>query len=93
MKGDSLELIITFFVEARFRCFLGYISYIFIMKNYYTKFQHLKLSIEQPPGQLLCYIQYPYYTCVSILLEVHTKHKCSATVPTQIICWLICLYE
>ena len=58
MKGDTLELIITFFVEARFGCFLGCISSIFIMKNDYTKFQHLKLSIDQPHGQLLCYIQY-----------------------------------
>ena len=58
MKGDTLELIIPFFVEARFGCFLGCISSIFIMKNDYTKFQHLKLSIDQPHGQLLCYIQY-----------------------------------
>ncbi len=48
MKGDTLDLIITFFVEARFGCFLGCISSIFIMKNDYTKFQHLKLSIDQP---------------------------------------------
>ena len=58
MKGDHLELIITFFVEVRFGCCLGCISSIFIMKNDYTKFQHLKLSIERPHGQLLCYIQY-----------------------------------
>jgi len=29
-----------------------------IAQNDYTKFQHLKLSIDQPHGQLLCYIQY-----------------------------------
>ena len=46
MKGDTLDLIITFFVEVRFGCCLGCISSIFIMKNDYTKFQHLKLSIE-----------------------------------------------
>ena len=57
MKGDYHELIITFFVEVRFGCCLGCISSIFIMKNDYTKFQHLKLSIERPHGQLLCYIQ------------------------------------
>ena len=58
MKGDHLELIITFFVEVRFGCCLGCISSIFIMKNDYTKFQHLKLSIEKPHGQLFYNIQY-----------------------------------
>ena len=52
MKGDGLELIITFFVEVRFGCCLGCISSIFIMKNDYTKFQHLELSIEKPHGML-----------------------------------------
>ena len=61
MKGDTLDLIITFFVEVRFGCCLGCISSIFIMKNDYTKFQHLKLSIEWPHGQLLCYIQYAHH--------------------------------
>ena len=59
MKGDTLDLIITFFVEVRFGCCLGCISSIFIMKNDYTKFQHLKLSIERPHGQLFYNIQYP----------------------------------
>ena len=27
-------------------------------KNDYDNFEHLKLSIEKPRGQLLCYIQY-----------------------------------
>ena len=58
MKGDTLDLIITFFVEVRFGCCLGCISSIVIMKNDYTKFQHLKLSIERPHGQLFYNIQY-----------------------------------
>lgn len=58
MKGDTLDLIITFFVEVRFGCCLGCISSIFIMKNDYTKFQHLKLSIERPHGQLFYNMQY-----------------------------------
>ena len=61
MKGDTLDLIITFFVEVRFGCCLGCISSIFIMKNDYTKFQHLKLSIERPHGQLFYNIQYQWY--------------------------------
>ena len=27
-------------------------------KNDYDNFEHLKLSIEKPRGQLLCYVQY-----------------------------------
>ena len=46
MKGDHLELIITFFVAAGFGCPLGCLASIFIMKIDYNKFQHLKLSIE-----------------------------------------------
>ena len=33
-------------------------------KNDYDNFEHLKLSIEKPRGQLLCYIQYVHDTSV-----------------------------
>ena len=29
-------------------------------KNDYDNFEHLKLSIEKPRGQLLCYLQYTH---------------------------------
>ena len=38
-------------------------------KNDYDNFEHLKLSIEKPRGQLLCYIQYPDFNAP---FEIHT---------------------
>ena len=46
-------------------------------KNDYDNFEHLKLSIEKPRGQLLCYIQYVDYD-KNILEPFCTKMHCDA---------------
>ena len=47
MIGDTLGLIVTGFVAARFWWFLDHRTSICTMKNDYTKFQLLKLSIKK----------------------------------------------